>query len=231
MQKIIAPLRPGDQGDAVANLQDALRLLVERGHIRPDRAERASLLDALGQERSERVYAGATARLVTLFRIQHGLDDLDWVDDAAAEALNKLLQELGVLDEERPCVVRGQITFASEQPSSGFLVRVYDVDLRSKELLGQVTTDADGRYELRYGPDQFRRAEKGTADLQVSVCHPRGRELAKSDIGFNAPAEVAIDLQLPAVEPGVSEYELYLAELEPVLQDLPLAELKEDQEH
>jgi hypothetical protein len=66
MQRIISPLRPGDRNDAVANLQDALRLLIERGRITLDPAERDSLLDALGHERREQIYADATRRLVIL---------------------------------------------------------------------------------------------------------------------------------------------------------------------
>jgi hypothetical protein len=66
MKRIIFPLLPGDRNDAVANLQDALRLLIERGRITLDPAERDSVMDALEHEHSEQIYDTATRRLVIL---------------------------------------------------------------------------------------------------------------------------------------------------------------------
>ncbi len=112
MQRIIAPLRPGDRNDAVANLQDALRLLVDCGCITLDPAECDSLMDALGHEHGDLVYAATTRMLVILFRIQHGLNDLDWVDDPTAAVLNDVLRELGALDNGLPVperIVAGQV--------------------------------------------------------------------------------------------------------------------------
>ncbi len=153
MQSIIAPLRPGDRNDAVANLQDALRLLAERGRIALDPAERDSLLDALGHEHGDLVYADATRRLVILFRVQHGLNDLDWVDDATAAALNDVLRELGALDNGQAVLehmVAGQVVSPTRQPLPRVAVTAVHVDGAHAIRLGEDNTDAEGRYAIRY---------------------------------------------------------------------------------
>jgi hypothetical protein len=153
MQRIIAPLRPGDRNDAVANLQDVLRLLVERGRITLDPSEHDSLLDALGQEHGEQIYADATRRLVILFRVQHGLNDIDWVDDATASTLNDALRELGALDNGQSVserMVAGQVVSPTRQPLPCVAVSAVHVDGVQVIRVGEDNTDAEGRYAIRY---------------------------------------------------------------------------------
>jgi len=66
-------------------------------------------------------------------------------------------------------VVRGQVRRADFSLFAGAVVRASDKDLRGEEPLGQAITDQEGRYEINYTAEQFRRAEKGTADLIVRV--------------------------------------------------------------
>ena len=66
-------------------------------------------------------------------------------------------------------VVRGQVRQADFSLFVGALVQAFDKDLRGEELLGQAITDQEGRYEISYTADQFRRAEKRSADLIVRV--------------------------------------------------------------
>ncbi|HEU0173964.1 MAG TPA: neuraminidase-like domain-containing protein [Blastocatellia bacterium] len=67
--------------------------------------------------------------------------------------------------------------------------------------------------------------------MRVAVCEPGGRELVASDIQFNAPAKTTINLTLPSTERAPSEYERYLAILEPLLQGLSLTDIREDDEY
>src|SRR5262249_49753091 len=92
-------------------------------------------------------------------------------------------------------VVRGRVTGAP----AGYIVRAYDKDLRNEEPLGkEVKLTGTGEYAIPYSPKQFKRAEKGSADLRVALCDSEGRELLTSGIHFNAPAETVVNLTLPS---------------------------------
>jgi hypothetical protein len=118
-------------------------------------------------------------------------------------------------------------------------VQVYDKDLRTEQLLGEAITDTDGYYEIPYTADQFRRAEKRTGDLTLRVFSQEGIAVEVSDVIvgeaslpepkvlFNAPAEVWANL---VVSPParLSEYEKLLFTLQPVLEDVQLADLSAD---
>ncbi len=108
-------------------------------------------------------------------------------------------------------------------------MRAFDRDMRSEELQGEATTDAQGHYEIAYSAAQFARAEKRSADLRASVCTREGRELASSPIHFNAQPVETIDLALgDDVLAGPSEYELLVEELRPLTQGVALAELTDE---
>jgi hypothetical protein len=249
MRAIQAPVEAGQSGAEVANLQDGLRLLLERQVIRaldppnsPTAEELADLTARLGQERAESSYGDATKRLVQIVQLQQGLGDnlMGAVEKTTAIALNRLLKELGALDGPRGdgFVVKGQVTLASGAPAAGLVVRARDRDLRTFQSLGQpATTDADGRYEIPYGSDEFARAEDGSADLIIRVFPPDGggdadQPLAESVTVFNAPPVAEIDLQLADGQRRSSEFDRLVAAIGPLLAgqgtdggDLPMAEL------
>lgn len=129
-------------------------------------------------------------------------------------------------------VVRGQIRQTDGSLLVGAIVRAFDRDLRSEQLLGETTTDKDGRYEITYTANKFRRAEKKSADVIVRVFSKKGQELVSSKIIFNAKPVETVDLVIGGGEyRRPSEYERLVAELTPVLQGIPLADLKEDTDH
>ena len=107
----------------------------------------------------------------------------------------------------QPLLVRGQVRQMNGRPLAGVLVRAFDKDLRSEELLGEVATDDTGHFEIQYTTDQFRRADKGSADLRVCVCNEGGRELASSPIIFNAQPVETVDLSVGGEYRGLSEYD------------------------
>ncbi len=126
-------------------------------------------------------------------------------------------------------VVRGQIRFADGTPVKEAIVEAYDQDLRFSERLGKpALTGSDGCYDIAYTANQFARAEKGAADLLVSV-RRNSEEPIWSDILFNAPAEAVVDLVMPRGPRDPSEFDLVYAAIPPLLQgqgpkheDLPL---------
>jgi hypothetical protein len=153
------------------------------------------------------------------------------------------------------CLVRGQVLQARGLPLAGVVVRAFDRDLRSEQLLGQHSTDTAGHYAIPYSREQFRRAEKERADLVLRLFTPEGQPitglaLSQGDgtaldsipdttanptpdgnpptvsIWFNAPATAVIHGRV--TEPGQqgpSELERYLRTLQPLLDKHPLAEL------
>ena len=240
VRRVASPIAPGDRGDQVAVLHAALRALVSRGGYRvelapnrPTREELDKLVAALGseQEDGQTEFSEATRTLVLLFQVQHGLGDNRGgvVDDETAAALNRELERLGSLDEVRAFVVSGTVRDASDLPVAGVAVHVLDRDLRSSELLGEAQTDSAGRYEVVYGPERFAAGDVGSADVQVVVLRD-GSELARSEVRFNAAPVETIDLTLTDGAGGLSEFERYLAQLEPALAGVALADLREDSE-
>jgi peptidoglycan hydrolase-like protein with peptidoglycan-binding domain len=233
IEPISAPIKVNDRGPHVANLQDALRLLVERGKLDIS-ALGTTILEVLARERTLELYGDdGTLLLVKGFQAQYQLPITGRVDDETAATLNKLLKELGAFeDPQQPIfVVRGQVRYADGRPAAGQQVRAFDRDLRSEEPLGEAITDDSGRYEITYTAEQFSRAEKGSADLIVRVSVGPAMPPVSSPIIFNAQPVETVDLTVDGVYRGPSEYDQLVAQLTPLLEGLSFAELTEDDKH
>lgn len=233
MKKITFPLKQRMQGEAVADLQDALQLLLDRRVLLAnDEAARRQLMAGLQRERVGQTYGPATSQLVSRFQNEHRLPASGEVDEPTANALNARLNGLGVIEQPtepakpRSFVVKGQVRQTDGRPFTAGTVQVFDKDLRSEELLGESTLDAAGFYEVRYSPEQFRRAEKQAADLIVRIVNPRREVLFSTDVIFNAAPVQTIDIVL-ADEKRLSEFERHVARIQPLLEKLPFADLKE----
>src|SRR5262245_62037081 len=85
------------------------------------------------------------------------------VEAVTARFINREIDRLNPPTTE--FVVRGRLHHEDGKPIADVAVAAFDRDLRSEQQLGSEVTDADGKYEIRYTSDQFRRAEKASADL------------------------------------------------------------------
>ena len=185
--------------------------------------------DTNENERADSFFGPSTESAVLTFQRQYHLEPTGIVDERTAVLINQMVEEN---QPQASFVVKGRVMHADGKPFTGGLMRAYDKDLRSEELLGEVQIDNDGGYEITYSPEQFGRAEKATADLRISACTRDGSEVASSPILFNAGAEETVDLVIGGeAYRGPSEYEQLVDELTPLLQELSLAELTEDEEH
>jgi hypothetical protein len=161
MDHIIPPLKPGESGTGVANLQDALSLLLTRGVFRAlepigggGADERERFAQPLAEERAKQIYGNATQRLVLYLQLQEGLGDRlqGVVDEKTAAVLNRILKELGALEGDGvdEYVVKGTVTYTGGEPAADLIIRARDRDVRTYQSLGrEATTGPDGRYEIR----------------------------------------------------------------------------------
>lgn len=151
------------------------------------------------------------------------------------------LRTLRLIDEAvkalppRTYGVSGKVVFIhgkEMRPLEAVTVRAFDRDLRREELLGESLTDAEGGYRIPYTSKQFARAEKARADLVVRVFSPEGVLLTASEPIVNASEEETVNLtvtprDLPE-ESVPSEYELLATNLTPILLDVSLSDLTEE---
>ncbi len=125
-------------------------------------------------------------------------------------------------------IVRGRVTGAV--PATGVVVRAFDKDIRSEELLGECSPGSDGQYEIRYGRSDFARGEKPGSGAELRMRVMSGDQqlpaTASSSAGpYNAPQVTVIDLDVvDQVSMSLSEFERHLADIEPVRDTVPIAD-------
>jgi hypothetical protein len=128
--------------------------------------------------------------------------------------------------QPEPYAVSGQIRHEDGSPLPGTILRAYDRDLRTESLLGEAIADESGHYQITYTSEQLSRPEKRRANLIVRAFSPEGISMAESEVKFNADEQETIDLV--GVPPNLSEYEKYMAALSPLLREIPLHELTDE---
>jgi len=131
----------------------------------------------------------------------------------------------------------GTVTDANTNPLEGLLVQVFDKDLRTEELIGEVCTDRKGAYRLQYDPSKFLKGEKKYPDLAVSVFDPLGKQklytTAMNDVVFNAKRNEKINVRLKEVADTIirrtDEFTFYENTTARVLGKLKINQLDENE--
>ncbi|MEJ7632681.1 MAG: hypothetical protein WKF28_09245, partial [Rubrobacteraceae bacterium] len=103
------------------------------------------------------------------------------------------MQEWGLLDQhaqERPLVVSGHVRRNDDLPLEGGLVRAFHESERGVLRLGEDTTDAEGRYTIRYE----RLPEVSSVDLRVEAYDEDGTLLQSSEVIREARTLEIVDL-------------------------------------
>jgi len=128
--------------------------------------------------------------------------------------------------KEQQFIVAGYVRHPDGSPAEGVTIRVSDVDFRSEQPLGEALTDEKGLYKIPYTADQFRRAEKKSADL-VARAYKDGVLRAESEIHYNVGQKEQINLTLKPMDEAppreLTELEALLAAIEPVTGDAAAA--------
>lgn len=207
MKLIVAPINPQSPGPDITNLQDGLLFLLHKGALA---FLAAQFEKGVLQEQDKQEYGGFTRRLVAAFQKAWKLAESGLVDEPTAERLNAALQEGGAftklggtgvessLSTASRRVVSGRVTRADGQPFAGGLMRALHDDGQGALIrLGEDTTDADGRYTIRYEMLPVIRE----INLRVTALDPGGKPLQASDLIANASPMAIVNLTLPAVIP------------------------------
>jgi len=194
MNKITFPLKQHMQGAAVADLQHALQLCLERGILlADDEAARREMAEALKRERIEQNYGSATLKLVSIFQQERTLQSSGEVDEPTARALNELLQQFGLLETLNTTtghIVSGEVRRQDGLPLREVRVRATHETERAAIRLGEDTTDAQGRYTIRY---ELLPGVEGV-DLRVTAMGEDGELLQASEVTRNGKPLEIIDL-------------------------------------
>src|SRR5262245_60941892 len=124
MKRIVAPIRFGERGEAVANLQEALLFIVRTKPLRPDERDADQWQVALTDEMREQTFRERTLRLLNGVQNPLNLPRTEVIDDGQAERLNRELEALGAFTlqssaPERLRAVCGRITRSDQQPFNG----------------------------------------------------------------------------------------------------------------
>src|SRR5688500_1075526 len=138
--------------------------------------------------------------------------------------------------DKTDCVVQGRVTDGNDRRLAKLLVKAYDRDMRSLTILGECLTDSKGEYKIVYSAEQFKSAEKNSADLSVKVFGPRGKNLyyetGLDGTVFNASDRETIDITISGTMPAEeNEFDLVLGELDPLLDKVPLTGLQENEKN
>ncbi|GIX46749.1 MAG: hypothetical protein KatS3mg131_0960 [Candidatus Tectimicrobiota bacterium] len=164
MNPITFPLKLQMRGPKVADLQEALKVFLERRLIlRDDEAARRKALEDLARDSARRFYGSATRKLVSIFQQERQLQPTGEVDEVTARAINALLEELKVLDSGKAGFVDTRYTVlcravdARGQPIAGLRVELFSQDPQSPPVpLGETAvTDAEGLATFRFKRSDF----------------------------------------------------------------------------
>ncbi|MBA3488615.1 MAG: hypothetical protein H0T78_03570, partial [Longispora sp.] len=169
MQPIIAPVNRDSDADTIGNLQEALRVFLDRDVFPEPSDKQRSWEKVWHAERATRRFGDATSTLVNAFQEAHNLLVDPEVDGLTADAMNGVLEALGAfaVAESVPhpeWLVRGHVVGA-EGPRAEVQVKLYDRDLLfgrpfepvhhkrdgdTGQLLGRAVTGSDGEFHIAF---------------------------------------------------------------------------------
>jgi peptidoglycan hydrolase-like protein with peptidoglycan-binding domain len=250
---IVAPLRMGDRSPEVINLQTGLIKIIDKQFLRLSMEDQKVLRDGLIQEQQQQIYSEFTIKVVSAFQEKSQLNSTGEVDRSTAEALNNILQELGVSSS---ITVRGRITDANRKGLSKYIIILSEYDLDGAVQIARSIADDDGTFEFQFdNTDVLKQGDSNTApDLMFQILDTNETErtikaifMLSDDREISIP-RIAVSPKAPIVLVNVSsmlilrivadlqqrdltEFEQLITRLSPFMRQVGFADLKEDDEN
>ncbi len=139
-------------------------------------------------------------------------------------------------ENQEPNLVLGRVADKLNRPLAGLVVRAYDKDMRTAELLGESVTDKEGKYEITWLHSQLSGRGRKEADLVMKVfTREKQTQLFISNIDevrFNASPREEINITIAqAIKPEVVEYDYLLREVGFLAGKVAINDLQESEEH
>ena len=110
-----------------------------------------------------------------------------------------------------PYNVQGNLVFDHGLPAAGVTVRVYNIGFGGKDAkLGEVKTDAQGKYSIPYSFNQG-----SLPSIQLRVLDSSNKEVTISTTKFNAAPSETLNLVVPStVQPLAPEFQRFAADMQ-----------------
>lgn len=200
----------GMRGDDVARVQQALRSL---GRVVP-----------AGEKG---VMGAGTVALVKALQEELGLPGTGVVDATTVRLINGKLAKRAT----DPQVVRGFVLDADGSPFARGFVQLFSQGPVGEQVIGKSALNAaDGSYTISY---QIPPNHTGRLDLRIAVLDNSGRPIETTPSGASiltsADQLEVVDFVLSGdANPPLTEFELILSDLKPLLEKRDLADLTED---
>ena len=140
------------------------------------------------------------------------------------------------IENRKTYLVFGRVTNKCNQPLANLLVKAYDRDMRSEELLGESVTDKNGSYEIIWLHSQLSERRKREADIAIKVFTMEKKTLLFSSgmdaVRFNASAREEINITVKtAIKSEVVEYDFVLVEVGSIVKQVAIIDLQENEKH
>jgi hypothetical protein len=225
MEKILAPIKAGDKGLAVANLQQAMLFIVEKRQLAPSNRPLGFWKEALTNEISNQLFGERTGQLLSaLLPLLHILP-AGFVTQPIADALNKLLADLGGVTPPSPpspsppppvevdhptlkFTVDGKVFSSLRAGVDQLRVQILDKNVGNDIAVAETTTNTDGSYHVDFTIADLLARGKERPDLQAKVLAGQV-VLGASEVRYNASNQETLNILLPETTASAlpSEYE------------------------
>jgi ABC toxin N-terminal region/Neuraminidase-like domain len=173
MERIIPPIRPQDQGPAVANFQEALLFIVGKRHLSPQGLSLTQWRQTISSEMAAQSFGEGTKRLFAGVLQALHLPTSDFVNEAIAERLNSLLEELGAFSgpgsSSEVFAVEGKVVSRSRAGVDKLRVEIVDKNVGDDVNLADTITDDGGGYRISFRIAELLERGKQKPDLQARV--------------------------------------------------------------
>ncbi|MBP1743823.1 MAG: hypothetical protein H6Q58_801 [Firmicutes bacterium] len=141
-----------------------------------------------------------------------------------------------LVENQKPNFILGLVVDKLKRPLSNLIVRAFERDMRTEELLGEAITNKDGKYEITWLHSQLIGRGKKEADIAIKVFSREKKSLLfESDmdsVRFNASEREEINIIIKTeIKPEVVEYDYILKDVNSIANKVAITDLQENEKH